>query len=264
MNDELNDYLNNNMSESDRRYFEEKNEMYVGGKEDLRQQKELWDILGSIPDPVPSERVSENFYQMLGEFKNEVKSGFLTKIKMHFAGLWAFQPRFKLAYSIGLLSIGLFGGFLLNNALSKKDQSQEIAVLSTEVQEMKEMMMLALLENPSASERIRAVSFTEELPDIDDKVIDALLVTLNNDDNDNVRIMTLEALAAMADNPKAREGLVASIVQQDSPLVQAAIADVMVLLQEKKAVGNLKKLLQKDDLNEGVKMKIEQSLLEII
>ncbi|MFT7002060.1 MAG: hypothetical protein ACJAVW_003098, partial [Spirosomataceae bacterium] len=67
MNDELNDYLNDKMSESDRRYFEEKNKMYVGGKEDLKQQKELWDLIKTLPEPEPSESLSENFYQMLGE-----------------------------------------------------------------------------------------------------------------------------------------------------------------------------------------------------
>lgn len=264
MSDELNDYLNDNMNESDRRYFEEKNGMYVGGKEDLEQQKELWDLMKSVPEPELSEKVSEGFYQMLSEFKNEAQPSFWEKVQAQFQSLWAFQPHFKLAYSMGLLLVGIASGLVINKYFFNSESTEEIAVLSEEVKEMKEMMMLALLENPSASERIRAVSFTDELPDVDQKVIDALFVTLNNDDNDNVRIMTLEALASMADNPKVREGLVASITQQESPLVQAEMADVMVFLQEKKAVGNLKELLKKKDLNEGVKMKIKQSLLEII
>lgn len=264
MNDELSDYLNDNLSESDRRYFEEKNEMYVGGKEDLIEQKKLWDLMGSIPEPEIPTQVSKNFYTMLSEFKNEAQPSFWSKFKAQFSSLWAFQPKFKLAYSVGLLVVGIASGLLINKYLLTDKSTEKIAVLSAEVKEMKEMMMLALLENPSASERIRAVSFTEELPDVNDKVIDALLVTLNRDDNDNVRIMTLEALATMADNPKVREGLVASITQQESPLVQAAMADVMVALQEKKAVDRFKKLLRKKDLNEGVKMKIEQSLQEII
>jgi hypothetical protein len=264
MNDELNDYLNDKMSESDRRYFEEKNKMYVGGKEDLKQQKELWDLIKTLPEPEPSESLSENFYQMLGEFEDENRSSFWAKVKGYFAGLQIFQPRFKLAYSVGLLIIGIASSLFINSYFFSNKSTEEIAILSAEVKEMKEMVMLSLLEDPSASERIRAVSLTEELPSINQRVIKALLVTLNNDDNDNVRIMTLEALATMADNPKVREGLVASITQQESPLVQAAIADVMVVLQEKKAVNSLKKLLRKKNLNEGVKMKIEQSLLEII
>lgn len=264
MNDELHDYLSDNLSESDRRYFEQKNELYVGGKEDIQQQKQLWDLMKIAPEPEPSKQVSDNFYAMLSDFKATEKPGSWKKLSVQISSFWAFQTNLKLAYSIGFLLVGLVGGFLLNNALSTNDQSQEIATLSSEMQEMKEVVMLALLENPSASERIRAVSLTEEMPNVDEKVIDALLTTLNNDDNDNVRIMTLEALATLSDNPKVREGLVASITQQESPLVQSAMADVMVLLQEKKSINHFKKLLRKKDLNEGVKMKIEQSMQELI
>ena len=125
------------------------------------------------------------------------------------------------------------------------------------------MMMLSLLENPAASERLRAVSYTEEINEVDDKVVDALLTTLNNDANVNVRLVTLEALAKLADNVKVREGLVQSITQQESPLVQSALADIMVKLQEKRSVKPLRQLLRDDNLNHLVKGKIEQSIREL-
>jgi hypothetical protein len=40
---------------------------------------------------------------------------------------------------------------------------------------MKQVMMLSLLQDPSASQRIRAVSYTDEISNVDLKVIDALL-----------------------------------------------------------------------------------------
>ncbi len=76
--------------------------------------------------------------------------------------------------------------------------------------------------------------------------------------------MTLEALAKLAHDPVVREGLVKSISVQDSPLLQSAIADVMVKLQEKKSVQSLKQLLNKKDLNEMVRLKIEQSIHKLI
>ena len=81
------------------------------------------------------------------------------------------------------------------------------------------MMMLSLLENPSATERLRAVGYTKNLNDANGRVIDALLTTLNNDPNVNVRLVTLEALAELAHDPRAREGLVQSLTKQESPLV---------------------------------------------
>jgi hypothetical protein len=43
-------------------------------------------------------------------------------------------------------------------------------------------------------------------------------------------------------------------------LVQSALADVMLKLQEKRAVRPFKKLLQQKDLNEMVRDKIEQTI----
>ena len=124
--------------------------------------------------------------------------------------------------------------------------------LATQVHELKQTMMLALLENPSASERIRGVSYTSEIKHADKEVINALLSTLNNDPNVNVRLSTLDALAQMAAHPEVRAGLIQSIAQQDSPLLKSAIADVMLKLQEKRSVKSFKELLKQKNLEPRV------------
>ena len=50
----------------------------------------------------------------------------------------------------------------------------------------------------AASERIRGVSYASEISTINKNVLDALLSTLNNDPNSNVRLMTLDALTDCA------------------------------------------------------------------
>ena len=126
---------------------------------------------------------------------------------------------------------------------------------------MRQMMLLTLIDNPSASERLRAVSYTKELDGAADaKVVAALLSTLNHDDNVNVRLATLEALAPLAADPTVRLGLVHALTQQDSPLVQSALADVMVQLQERTSVPRLRALLKQADLDSTVKSKIEESI----
>jgi hypothetical protein len=143
-------------------------------------------------------------------------------------------------------------------------ERQQLQALTAQVHEMREMMMLALLQNPSASERMRAVSYTDGIKHVNANITDALLATLNNDPNVNVRLTTLDALTHFAANPAVREGLVQSILQQDSPLVQAAMADVMLKLQERRAVKSFKKLLQQKDLNSTVRTKIEQTITRLI
>ncbi len=72
-----------------------------------------------------------------------------------------------------------------------------------------------------------------------------------------------EALTQYAGDASVREGLVKSLALQDSPMVQVALADVMVKLQEKRSVKALKTLLQKEDLNDLVKVKIEQTIKDL-
>jgi HEAT repeat protein len=172
------------------------------------------------------------------------------------------QPR--LAYSILLIAIGLLGGYFLRQPQQQAvAYNQQIDSLSSQISEMKQVLMFSLLQDPSASQRIRAVAYTEEITNVDVKVIDALLTTLNEDPNVNVRLATLEALTRLADNPRVREGLVHSIEQQDSPIMQLAIADIMVKLQEKRSVKSLQRLLNKKDINEKVKLNIEKSIQKL-
>ena len=95
-------------------------------------------------------------------------------------------------------------------------------------------------------------------------MIDALLATLNNDPNVNVRLSTLDALSHLANHAEVREGLIKSIIQQDSPIMQLAIADVMLKLQEKKSVNSFKELLKQKDLNPGVRDRIKQTITQLI
>ena len=142
-------------------------------------------------------------------------------------------------------------------------ESKQLEALTAQVHEMRELMMLSLLQNPAASERIRAVSYTSEIGHVNPHIAAALLATLNSDPNVNVRLTTLEALTHFARDPVVREGLIQSILQQESPVMQAALADVMLKLQEKRAIQPFKKLLQQKDLNGMVRSKIEQTITQL-
>ena len=227
-------------------------------------EKQLWEQLGKMPTPEPSKDVKTRFHAMLDTFKAEEeakKEGFFQVILAHFKTFFTYKPAYNWAYALVLMTMsGLIGYFLGKPDNQQVANQTEVKKLSSEVQEMKQIMMLSMLENPTATERLRAVSYTQELKTVDDKVIDALLTTLNSDQNENVRLVTLEALIQLADNPKVREGLVQSLLKQESPLMQVALADAMVKLQEKRSVKEFKQMLQKENLNEAVKGKIEKTI----
>ena len=165
---------------------------------------------------------------------------------------------------LALASVILFLGFAGGYWFQRPSGGGDVAALTEEVSELKEMMMLSLLEKESATDRLRAVSLTSELGKASDKVTNALFSTLNNDPNVNVRLAALEALIPFTSDSKVREGLVRSIAFQDSPLVQVNLAELMAAMQEKKSVSELKKLAESDRTPKEVKEKIKKSIEVLI
>jgi HEAT repeat protein len=259
-------WINNEMSEAERAAFE----IHLAGcaecRMELETDQQVWDLLGELETPEPTAALRPRFYAMLDTYKESQApaKNALSDILNMFRQLWTVQPGFRLVYSVLLVVVGLGLGYLFNFS-AKTERIDQIASLSDQVKEMKEAMTLALLENPSASERIRGVSYTSEIKNANNEVITALLATLNNDPNVNVRLMTLEALTPLAvKDPRVREGLVHSIVEQESPLVQSALADVMLKLQEKRSIQSFQKLLKQTDLNGQIRNKIEQTITKLI
>jgi hypothetical protein len=243
-------------------------ETHLDGCNECRREwerlQEMWGRLDDVVAPEPAADARVKFDAMLDSYKESVRNRPAFGLWPGLRELLHGHPAFAVGYSLLLIFAGLSVGYLLHRspAVSAPDKNELIA-LTAQVSEMKEMMMKTLLQNPSASERMRGVSYTSEIKTVNKDVIDALLSTLNNDPNTNVRLMTLETLTHYTDNPLVREGLVQSILQQDSPLLQAALADVMLHLQEKRAVHPLKKLLQQKDLNEMVRTRIEEAIFRL-
>jgi hypothetical protein len=148
------------------------------------------------------------------------------------------------------------GGYLINYFQPNPDVKE----LSNQISEMKEIMMLTMLEKESATDRLKAVSLSNDFDNASKKVTNALIQTLNNDPNVNVRLATLEALSQYAKNPDVRVELVKSIAHQDSPLVQIALAELMVALHEKSSIKEFRKLMEEQSTPKEVKEKLKESI----
>lgn len=258
-------WLNGQMSDDDRRKFESHLSLCEHCREELNTSRRVFELMNEIDTPEPSINVRARFHGMLDAYKRsqEEKTDFLYNIINRLEQTWKMQPKLQLSYAVILLLTGLMFGYALNrpDAGNSKDQ---ISHLNSQIDEMRQVIMLAMVENPSASKRLQAVSYSNELNQLDDKVVNVLLKTLNEDPNVNVRLATLEALLKFSHSPKVRKGLVESITLQESPLVISALADAMVEMQEKSSVDLFKQLLNKDDLNSSVKSKIEKSIYLLI
>lgn len=219
--------------------------------EDIQGFEKLEQQIVRLESPEPSTTLDDRFRQMI---RDETKIAERFDWKNLFSWTdWA--PRLAFA-SVSLL-IGLVVGYVLQ---SPGEKDEQIVQLGKEVSALREMMMLSLLEKESATERLKAVNLTQDMDQVSKKVTGALLQTLNNDENINVRLAALEALRPYSKDGQIREALVRSIVQQKSPLVQVALAELMAELQEKGAIDELNKILQDIETPSDIKKKIEESI----
>ncbi len=221
----------------------------------LKDLARLDENLVGLKNPSPSMELDHKFYGMLKTEKEKSSRKFFS-----FEGFqWSLlTPR--LAFGAALLIAGFVSGYVINSPQEKSD----VLSLTQEVTDLKEMVMLSLLEKESATDRLKAVSLTSEMDQASKKVTEALIQTLNQDGNVNVRLAALDALRPYTRDSNVRESLIRSIANQNSPMVQVALAQLMVDLNEKKSVKELQKLLQEEGTPKEIKERIEQSIQILI
>ena len=224
---------------------------------ELHNLAQMDELILKMNDASPSMSLDDKFYAALSaEKKENVKKGSVNWSELfQWNSISPFGGK-GVSFAFPLLIVGLVGGYLINYFQPNSD----VKVLSSQIAEMKEIMMLTMLEKESATDRLKAVSLTSDLDQASQKVTNALIQTLNNDPNVNVRLATLEVLAQYSKNPDVRIELVKSIAHQDSPLVQIALAELMVALGEKSSVKELKKLMEGESIPKEVKQKIKESI----
>jgi hypothetical protein len=222
---------------------------------ELRELQRFDDRILRADTPVPSLELDDRFYAMLADEKRrQQRRWFMLRLP---AGR-IFFPR--LAVAAAVVGVAFTGGYWFNRPAN----SSEVRELSAQVGDLKEMVMLTLLEKESASDRLKAVSLTNEMDQASRKVTTALLQTLNHDDNVNVRLAALDALRPYTRDNHVRTELIRSIAHQDSPLVQVALAELMGELLEKKSVLEFQKLLKGNKIPQEVKRKINENIQVLI
>ncbi len=256
------EYVSGNLDAPGQNEFEDFLKDHFEFQELFAGIKETWQRLDTLNVPSPSEKMDQQFYGML---QNEIEKAERTT-KDSGNKYWTFLEsvwRPQLAFGMLLLAIGFGFGYFLNS--NDTDMTLNTTVVHTpETEEVRQRLVLTLLDQPSANQRLQGINEANKITEVDKKVIEALLRTLVNDPNVNVRLAAIESLTNYLDNATVREGLVQSIVKQDSPIVQVTLADLMVALQERKSIEPFKTLMRIEGLHESVRKKLETSIASIL
>jgi hypothetical protein len=172
---------------------------------------------------------------------------------------WWRQPLVQLAAAAVLLALGVAVGRASRPAPAPP-ASDEIASVRSELREMRQMVTLTLMQQQSASDRLKGVSWSSTLERPGGEVVTALLDTLLHDPNVNVRLAAIDALARFAGEQQVRQGAIDALQSASSPMVQIALIDFVVGVRDAGSIATLKKLASDRSLNEAVRLHASQGL----
>jgi hypothetical protein len=139
----------------------------------------------------------------------------------------------------------------------------EIAELRGELAGMRQMVAVSMMQQPAASDRLKGVNWTYQTEQPGDELLSVLLDTLMHDPNVNVRLATVDALRQFGQKPAVRRGVIEAMKKQESPIVQVALIDLAVALQEKESISTLKEFAQNQKVDAIVRDRAQKGLSEL-
>jgi hypothetical protein len=267
------DLIDNNLSEELRKEVEEGLAHCPDCQREYEELKLLFQSFqNQIITPAP-QILDDNFYVLLEKEKaGKGVSNSFTKVEelvvktpaTEEANLIRFSKPYKvwatrIAASIALLIAAFFAGrqTLVNQS------NEEIALLKKEIDETKNLVMLNMLKQESASERIKAVSYAYEMENADKEMIEALINVMNYDKSTNVRLEAINALYYFGNKKEVRLAMTKSLRLQTEPNLQIALIEMLVRLKEKGALNEMERLMGSKQLPEIVKFKAAEGVGEL-
>jgi hypothetical protein len=265
--EQMPEYLSGNLEDAAREKFVEHLEHCPRCRAEVEELGALWRSLELLPAAQPGIAMRGRFNEMLeayrfGQAEAAAQSAAQSKVKQMpkpAFGWW------QLAAACGLLALGASAGrygLPTRPIADKVSVTPEVAQLRSEVESMRQLVTLSLLQQQSAGARLRGVTYSYQMDRPDPEVENALLFAVNHDANVNVRLSAVDALQKYARNPQVSKALVDAIAPQDSPLVQIALIDLLVDAKEGSVIPTLRKL-EKANVNEAVQQRAQWGLQKL-
>jgi hypothetical protein len=246
-------------------------------RDDIDAYDDSWQLLGAIPaERADSTAMRARFDAALGGYAvgrdRDLSAEAVAKAEAAPArtagwrGRVAIPPYWQAAAAAALLVTGIGLGRNISPAAAPAaapadgQAAAQLVALRSELGEMRQMVTLSLLQQQSASERLRGVTFTNQIPQPGSEVVTALLDALTHDQNVNVRLASIDALRRFADRDLVRRSTLAAFDQQTSPLVQIALIDFVLEAAGPDAAATLRQLSADTMLDRAVRARAAAGL----
>jgi anti-sigma factor RsiW len=264
------DYVNNSLSQPVRSEVQEHLATCTVCAEEVEAMKDIWMSLGSIRTEVPDRQAMRaRFDVMLDAYRQGLEHRPSTiwwkTVNTWLARWWPQQPMLQFGLAMTLLTVGVIVGHQYRVPVPSPTaptaaQSVEFNQMRNELHDMRQMVAISLLQQQSASERLKGVNWSNQIDQPNSEVLDMLLDTLMRDPNVNVRLAAVDALKKFGQTQVVRQGVLQALKKQDAPMVQVALIDYVVDTQYKESAGALKELTQNNSVNETVRQRAEWGL----
>ncbi|RYC50769.1 HEAT repeat domain-containing protein [Flagellimonas olearia] len=249
-------YLDGTLDKNTQKKAEEHLSQCPDCQKELEEMKTLFKAFEDDVPHVPTNRLRNKFEEALEAEKESL--GKVVPLAPKKKSNWA-TNLLKVAASIALL----VASFQMGSLFQQRKVDGDMAILKDETLQMKQTAMLSLMENQSASKRIQGVNYIEEFEHPDEAIIQALANRLLHDENDNVRLTAFEALSKFTASDTVKSVFIEALGKEKNPSIQIGIIEMLVQIQEKKAIAPMKKLLEQEDTQPFIKEQIKAVLPNI-
>lgn len=231
---------------------------------------ETWTALGRVPVERPdSDAMRQRFDAMLAGYQQEsgqwpgdaaedLRQASVARLPVRWAPVGRVAVWAGAAAALLLVGVGLG-----RSSVQVPTSDPQVTTLRDELGQMRQLLTLTLLQQQSASDRLKAVTSTGQIDRPGDELTVALLDALMHDPNVNVRMATVDALKRFADREPVRRGVVEAITRQTSPLVQIALIDFVIETNNHEAADALRHLSTDPTADETVRARAAAGLSQV-
>lgn len=254
--DQFTDYLNDSLVDPARSEMQQHLISCASCRNEAEALNGIWKRLDSIPAESPdSGAMRERFHVMLEAYRQGLdhapRPGLWDRVNAWMGTWWPQQPAVQFGLAVVLLAAGLFIG--QQRSAEPIVPNPEIGEMRSELRGMRQLVALSLMQQQSATDRLQGVSWSNQIEQPGSEILTALLDTLMRDSNVNVRLAAVDALRKFGERNEVRSGIVEALGKETPPMVQMALIDLAVELEEKGSVETLRRITQDATQNTAVR-----------
>lgn len=253
--EQLVDYIENLVSEKERIFISEHLASCQSCQQELNEMQQFLDVLAKDTMQQPSENLRANFEQLI---KEEEQQNTPKVVKLE--PIFSYKTFLKYAAGIALL----ISAFMLGKQQNANSTNTNQVATKEIIQSQEEKQLLAMLEDDSASKRIKALDKVQQFENTDTKIIQALIDRLFFDENTNVRLAAAEALSKFSSLEMVRSSLIKALEAEQNPSIQIELIQILAKIQEKRAIKPMQKLLKNEEIPTYVKQQLESNIAQLL